>query len=80
MKLEVDGIFMDERDTVLHPINFGITTAQPEQGLVRVRGTVMDLLLPERRSFNPYDQNSPINDALRGWSPLNLQQYRSSAC
>ena len=79
MKLEVEGIFMDERDTVLHPINFRITTAQPEQGLVRVRGTVMDLLLPERRSFNPYDQNSLVNDALRGWRPLNLQQYRSSA-
>ncbi len=75
-QLVVDGIFMDEKDTVLHPIAFQTGNKQLEDGLVRVTGKVTDFLLPERRSYNPFYQDGLINQTLQEWAPQ-ADQYRS---
>lgn len=67
--LVADGMYMDEQDTVLHPVTLQPSTPQPAEGLVRVRGTVADLLLPQQRSFNPLYQDSLIDSALRDINP-----------
>ena len=65
----VDGIFMDEKDTVLQPIAFWPDNAAPlDQGLIRCEGKVMAYLLPEQRSFNPLYQDALVDDALRDWT------------
>ncbi|GMK44547.1 two-component sensor histidine kinase [Paenibacillus glycanilyticus] len=65
----VDGIFMDEKDTVLHPITFWSENAAPlDQGLVRIEGRVTDFLLPEQRSFNPLYQDALVDEALQDWT------------
>ncbi|MGE7826393.1 hypothetical protein [Paenibacillus sp. NPDC093718] len=46
--LVVDGIFMDEEDTIMQPVVLQQTDSETEEGLVRVRGTVTDLMLPEK--------------------------------
>ncbi|MDQ0113326.1 sensor histidine kinase [Paenibacillus harenae] len=68
-KLTVDGIFMDEKDTILHPVAFGPTNQEPELGMVRVTGNISEVLLPEQRSYNPLYQDALIDDALNGWVP-----------
>lgn len=68
-KLTVDGIFMDEKDTILHPVAFGSTNQEPEFGMVRVTGNISEVLLPERRSYNPLYQDTLIDDALSAWIP-----------
>ncbi|MDQ0061702.1 sensor histidine kinase [Paenibacillus harenae] len=68
-KLTVDGIFMDEKDTILHPVAFGPTNQEPEFGMVRVTGNISEVLLPEQRSYNPLYQDALIDDALNGWVP-----------
>ncbi|WP_274651012.1 sensor histidine kinase [Paenibacillus humicola] len=66
--LTVDGIYMDEKDTVLHPVVIRRENAAAvQEGLTRVSGKVSDLLLPEQRSFNPLYQDSLLDDALRDW-------------
>ena len=67
--LAVDGIFMDEKDTIMHPVVIQQTSSDLEQGLERVIGMITDLMLPERRSFNPLYQDALIDDALRDWIP-----------
>ncbi|TJY41768.1 HAMP domain-containing protein [Cohnella pontilimi] len=69
-RLEVDGIFMDEKDTIMHPVVFQPKSAVLEEGLVRVEGKVTDLMLPERRSYNPLYQDALIDDALLDWKPV----------
>src|SRR5690606_6745888 len=66
--LVVDGIFMDQHDTVMHPINFNPEASQPEPGLVRVSGTISRLLLPEQRSYNPLYQDLLITDMIQDWN------------
>lgn len=66
--LVVDGIFMDQHDTVLHPIDFNPEASQPEPGLVRVSGTISRLLLPEQRSYNPLYQDLLITDMIQDWN------------
>lgn len=67
-RLVIDGIFMDEKDTVLHPVSFWPDhTAPLEDGLVRVEGQVTEYLLPEQRSFNPLYQDALLDEALRDW-------------
>lgn len=82
-KLVVDGIFMDEKDTVLHPISFrSDDTAPLEDGLVRLNGTVTDYMLPEQRSFNPFYQDALVEEALREWtakSESHLSQLREGS-
>ncbi|MCQ6563549.1 sensor histidine kinase [Paenibacillus mendelii] len=70
-QLVVDGIFMDEEDTILHPaaIRQQHNNTALEEGLVRVKGKITDLMLPEQRSFNPLYQDVLIDDALRDWVP-----------
>ncbi|GGA32136.1 sensor histidine kinase [Paenibacillus physcomitrellae] len=68
-QLVVDGIYMDEKDTVLHPVEFQPSGAEPGEGLMRVSGTVTDLILPEQRSFNPYYQDALVDNALRDLAP-----------
>jgi len=65
--LVVDGIFMDQNDTVMHPIDFYPESSEPESGLVRVQGKITNLLLPEQRSFNPMYQDLLIKDMLNDW-------------
>ncbi|MDG0793622.1 hypothetical protein OMP38_24425 [Cohnella ginsengisoli] len=52
--LTVDGIFMDEDDTIMQPVAIGKRGRALEEGLVRVSGTITDLMVPERRSYNPF--------------------------
>ncbi|QAY65778.1 sensor histidine kinase [Paenibacillus protaetiae] len=63
--ITVDGIYMDEADTVLHPVIFQPHSKAPEQGLVRVSGLVAEALLPEQRSSNPYYEDALLDDALQ---------------
>ncbi|MFE4712564.1 sensor histidine kinase [Paenibacillus sp. NPDC056722] len=65
--LVVDGLYMDEKDTIMQPAKLQPSGAQPEEGLSRVTGTITDLLLPEDRSFNPYYQDTLIQNALGDW-------------
>ncbi|MGO4369611.1 sensor histidine kinase [Paenibacillus sp. MCAF20] len=68
-KLAIDGIFMDEKDTVMHPVVISPTSSEPEVGMVRVTGKIADVLLPEKRSYNPLYQDTMIDDALGKWVP-----------
>lgn len=65
--LVVDGIFMDEEDTIMQPVVLQQTDSETGEGLVRVRGKVTDLMLPEKRSYNPLYQDALIDDALFEW-------------
>jgi two-component system, OmpR family, sensor histidine kinase VanS len=65
--LVVDGIFMDEEDTIMQPVVLQQTDSETGEGLVRVRGKVTDLMLPEKRSYNPLYQDALIDDALLEW-------------
>ncbi|GLX70587.1 sensor histidine kinase [Paenibacillus glycanilyticus] len=79
--LIVDGIYMDEKDTVLHPIAFRnlATDAPLEDGLVRVEGNVTDFMLPEQRSFNPLYQDALVAEALREWTDANTADWREGS-
>ncbi|REE91669.1 HAMP domain-containing protein [Paenibacillus taihuensis] len=71
----VDGIFMDEKDTVLHPIAFWPDNSAPlDQGLVRIKGKVLEFLLPEQRSFNPLYQDALVDEALQDWT-ASVEKY-----
>ncbi|WP_379129594.1 sensor histidine kinase [Paenibacillus sp. sgz500958] len=74
--LTIDGIFMDQKDTIMQPVEFQPPAVNPGPGLVRVNGKVIDLLLPEQRSYNPLYQDALITDALRDWM-LVAEDYRS---
>lgn len=74
--LVVDGIFMDELDTIMQPVVIQQTKVSLEEGLVRVKGKVTDFMLPEQRSYNPLYQDSLINDALQDWN-LKAESYQS---
>lgn len=65
--LVVDGIYMDEKDTIMHPVVIQQTSSGPEQGLVRIKGKITDLMLPEQRSYNPLYQDALMDDALMYW-------------
>ncbi|MFF2015485.1 sensor histidine kinase [Paenibacillus sp. NPDC058177] len=66
-QLVVDGLYMDEKDTIMQPAKLQPSASQPEEGLTRVTGAITDLLLPEDRSFNPYYQDTLIQNALGDW-------------
>lgn len=71
-RLAVDGMFMDELDTIMNPVNIRLSaeaSREPGPGLVRTEGEVADLLLPELnfRSYNPFYQDTLIDDALQAW-------------
>ena len=75
--LVVDGIYMDEKDTIMHPVVMQQTSSDPEQGLVRVKGKITDVMLPEQRSYNPLYQDALMDDALMYWIPTaKLNQSR----
>ncbi|WP_381427844.1 sensor histidine kinase [Sporosarcina thermotolerans] len=74
--LVVDGIFMDENDSIMQLIAIQQETEDLGQGLTRVEGKITDLLLPEKRSYNPLHQDALIYEALRDLIP-NLEQYES---
>ncbi|BBI36476.1 sensor histidine kinase [Cohnella abietis] len=74
--LVVDGIFMDEKDTIMHPLIIQPNNDELEKGLVRVKGKITDLMLPEQRSYNPLYQNILIDDALRDLRSQ-VEQYQS---
>ena len=68
--LVVDGIFMDENDTIMQPVNIhqeGQGATHPDEGLVRVEGKITDFILPEQRSYNPFYQDTLIRNALMDW-------------
>ncbi|REK71184.1 sensor histidine kinase [Paenibacillus paeoniae] len=76
-RLTVDGIFMDQQDTVMQPYTLQPEGAAPEVGLVRVSGIITEFLLPEQRSYNPFYQDALIDDVLREWSGLH-ESYLSN--
>ncbi|MFC3797715.1 sensor histidine kinase [Cohnella sp. GCM10012308] len=65
--LTVDGIYMDEEDTIMQPVAIGERGRELEEGLVRVKGTITDLMVPERRSYNPFYQDLQVKEALSSW-------------
>ncbi|MCM3628368.1 cell wall metabolism sensor histidine kinase WalK [Paenibacillus glycanilyticus] len=68
-RMVIDGMFMDEKDTILHPVAFWPDDTAPlEDGLVRVEGNVTEYMLPEQRSFNPLYQDALLDEALREWT------------
>lgn len=67
--LVVDGIFMDQEDTIMNPVVIQQKNTDLEKGLIRVRGKITDFMLPERRSYNPLYQDALIDDVLRDWTP-----------
>lgn len=69
-RIVVDGIFMDEEDTIMQPAYIRREDAALEDGLVRVHGKVTDLLLPENRSYNPLYQDTLADEALKEWAPV----------
>ncbi|OBZ07792.1 cell wall metabolism sensor histidine kinase WalK [Bacillus sp. FJAT-26390] len=74
--LVVDGIFMNEDDTIMHPVVIQQTDTVLKEGLVRVRGKVTDLMLPERRSYNPLYQDALVDDVLLDWNSQ-MEQWQS---
>lgn len=74
--LVVDGIFMDEEDTIMHPVVIQQTDTVLKEGLIRVRGKVTDLMLPERRSYNPLYQDALVDDVLLDWNSQ-MEQWQS---
>ena len=74
--LVVDGIFMDENDSIMQLVAIQQKNEDLGQGLTRVEGKITNLMLPEKRSYNPLYQDTLIEEALRDWIP-NLEQYES---
>lgn len=74
--LVIDGIFMDEDDTVMQPVTIQRDNTDLVKGLTRVRGKITGLMLPEQRSYNPLYQDTLIDEALQDWIPQ-LEQYES---
>ncbi|WP_169089757.1 HAMP domain-containing sensor histidine kinase [Paenibacillus sp. PL91] len=74
--LVVDGIFMDEEDTIMLPVVIQQTDAALKEGLVRVQGVVTHLMLPEQRSYNPLYQDALVDDALLDLTPQ-AEQWQS---
>jgi len=75
-ELIVDGFFMDEKDTIMFPSVIQRTDTELQDGLVRVHGEIINLMLPEQRSYNPLYQDALINDALRDWQGQ-LESYQT---
>ncbi|TVX93628.1 HAMP domain-containing protein [Paenibacillus agilis] len=65
--LTVDGIFMDQQSTILSPVKFQSQQSELVEGLVRVEGKIVEMMLPEQHSYNPYYQDTLLNDALWDW-------------
>lgn len=65
--LVIDGFFLDEKDTIMQPVNIQPQDTDLEEGLARIKGTVTDFMLPENRSYNPLYQDTLINEALGEW-------------
>lgn len=74
--ITVDGIFMDENDTIMQPVSIQPNENFAEEGLVRIQGTVSDLLLPENRSYNPFYQDALVEEAIREWME-NIDSYQA---
>lgn len=74
--LVVDGIFMDENDTIMELITLPQNNEDLVGGLTRMKGKVTDLMLPEQRSYNPLYQDTLIDEALMDWMPK-LEKYES---
>lgn len=80
--LTADGIYMDERDTLMQPIALQNETPQPASGLTRVRGTITELVLPENQEVNPFYANTRMDEALADWQAASIgtdQQTLSAA-
>ncbi|WP_141499697.1 sensor histidine kinase [Paenibacillus luteus] len=65
--LVVDGFFMDEKDTIMQLVKVQQSESELGEGLMRVKGKITDLLLPEQRSFNPFYQDNLIQSSLSDW-------------
>ncbi|WP_255428535.1 hypothetical protein [Sporosarcina sp. resist] len=60
----IDGIFMDEDDTVMQLVAIQQKNEDLVNRLTRVKGKITDLMLPEQRSYNPLYQDTLIDEAL----------------
>lgn len=65
--ITVDGIYMDEQDSILHPVQLQSDGGSLEQGLVREQGIIIDMQIPEQRSYNPLYQDLLVKQALQDW-------------
>ncbi|MEW4369746.1 sensor histidine kinase [Paenibacillus kandeliae] len=65
--LTVDGMYMDQKDTIMQPSMLEPETAEPEQGATRIRGTITDLLLPKGQELSPFYTNTLVDNAFNDW-------------
>ncbi|MDO3412244.1 HAMP domain-containing sensor histidine kinase [Saccharibacillus sp. CPCC 101409] len=65
--LTADGIYMDEKDTLMQPVTLQPETEKPEQGLTRVQGEITEMVLPENQAINPFYTQTRLDEALRDW-------------
>ncbi|MCR8842212.1 HAMP domain-containing histidine kinase [Paenibacillus sp. SC116] len=75
--LTVDGIYMDEQNTILSPVQFQSQHSGLEEGLVRVEGKITDLMIPVQQAFNPYYQDSLVTEAHKHWI-VQAERYQTS--
>jgi len=65
--ITVDGIYMDEQNSILHPVQLLSDGGPLEQGLVREQGTIIEMQIPEQRSYNPMYQDLLVKQILQDW-------------
>ncbi|WP_411350102.1 sensor histidine kinase [Paenibacillus sp. WLX2291] len=65
--LKVDGIYMDQKDTIMQPSTLQPQTPNPDQGLTRIEGTITDLVLPQGQELSPFYTNTLVDNAFIAW-------------
>ena len=65
--ITVDGIYMDEQDSIMHPVQLLSDGGPLERGLVREQGTIIDMQIPEQRSYNPMYQDLLVKQMIQDW-------------
>ncbi len=67
--LTVDGLYMDQDDTIMQPTQLQPQTPEPEQGFTRIQGRIIDLLVPKGQelSMSPFYTNTLVDQAFNDW-------------
>ncbi len=67
--LTVDGIYMDQDNTIMQPTLLQPQASKPEQGMTRIKGTITDLVLPKGQelSMSPFYTNTLVDQAFNDW-------------
>ncbi|MCR8656976.1 sensor histidine kinase [Paenibacillus endoradicis] len=65
--ITVDGIYMDQQASIMHPVQLLSDGGPVEQGLVREQGTIIEMQIPEQRSYNPLYQDLLVKQMIQEW-------------